>query len=124
LFARQIQGEALDSEYRIQTPHGAEKWIRDRVFPIRNQGGQLIRVVGIAEEITERKRHAAEIASTSRALEASEASYRKLVDLSPNAIVVGRDQAIALANKAASPASQIFLESTATPKLSFIDEKP
>jgi PAS domain S-box-containing protein len=57
VFARQIQGEALDSEYRIRTPDGREKWIRDRAFPIRDQAGQLIRVVGIAEEITERKRY-------------------------------------------------------------------
>jgi PAS domain S-box-containing protein len=101
LFARQIQGEVLDSEYRIQTPDGAEKWIRDRAFPIRDQGGQLIRVVGIAEEITERKRHEAELATTNLALAASEARYRKLIDLSPNAVIVGRDHAIALANHAA-----------------------
>ena len=54
LFARQIQGEAIESEYRIRTPGGQEKWIRDRAFPIRDEAGQLIRVVGIAEEITER----------------------------------------------------------------------
>jgi PAS domain S-box-containing protein len=61
LFTRQIKGERLDSEYRIRTPDGQEKWIRDRAFPIRDQGGQLIRVVGIAEEITERKRYEAEL---------------------------------------------------------------
>ena len=59
LFARQIQGEAIDSEYRIRTPDGQEKWIRDRAFPIRDQAGELIRIVGIAEEITERKRYEA-----------------------------------------------------------------
>ncbi len=61
VFARQIQGEAVDSEYRIRTPDGQEKWIRDRAFPIRDQAGQLMRVVGIAEEITERKRYEAEL---------------------------------------------------------------
>jgi PAS domain S-box-containing protein len=61
IFARQIQGEPVDSEYRIRTPDGQEKWIRDRAFPVRNQAGELIRVVGIAEEITERKRHEAEL---------------------------------------------------------------
>jgi PAS domain S-box-containing protein len=55
VFERQIQGESLDSEYRIETPSG-EKWIRDRAFPIRDRSGQLIRVAGIAEDITERKR--------------------------------------------------------------------
>jgi PAS domain S-box-containing protein len=61
LFARQIRGEAVDSEYRIRTLNGQEKWIRDRAFPIRDQGGQLIRVAGIAEEITERKRYEEEL---------------------------------------------------------------
>ena len=42
-------------------PDGQEKWIRDRAFPIRDQAGQLIRVVGIAEEITEQKRYEAEL---------------------------------------------------------------
>jgi len=57
LFARQIQGETLDSEYRIRTPRGQEKWIRDRAFPIRDPAGNLTRVVGIAEEITGQKRY-------------------------------------------------------------------
>jgi PAS domain S-box-containing protein len=57
IFIRQLQGEAIDSEYRILTPDGQERWIRDRAFPVRDQSGQLIRVAGIAEEITERKRY-------------------------------------------------------------------
>ena len=61
VFARQMQGETVDSEYRIQTPDGRDKWIRDRAFPIRDQAGQLNRIVGIAEEITERKRYEAEL---------------------------------------------------------------
>ena len=61
LFARQMQGEPVDSEYRIRTPDGQEKWILDRAFPIRDQAGQLIRVVGIAEETTGRKRYEEEL---------------------------------------------------------------
>ena len=70
VFERQIQGESLDSEYRIETPSG-EKWIRDRAFPIRDRSGQLIRVAGIAEDITERKRHEQELI---RAREAADAA--------------------------------------------------
>ena len=61
LFARQITGEVTDSEYRIRTPEGLEKWIRDRAFPILDESGKLIRVVGIAEEITEQKRYEKEL---------------------------------------------------------------
>src|SRR5580704_15778484 len=60
-FARQMQGEAVETEYRIRTPEGQEKWIRGRAFPIHGQDGQLIRVVGIAEDITDRKHYEQEL---------------------------------------------------------------
>jgi len=60
-FARQMQGEEVESEYRIRTPDGREKWIRGRTFPIRDRGGKLIRIAGIAEDITERKLHEEEL---------------------------------------------------------------
>ena len=61
LFARQIAGERIESEYRICTAGGQEKWIRDRAFPIHGQAGELIRIAGIAEEITQRKRYEADL---------------------------------------------------------------
>ena len=45
-----------DVEYRIVRPDGAVRWIRDRAFPVRNQQGEVYRIAGIAEDITERKR--------------------------------------------------------------------
>jgi PAS domain S-box-containing protein len=61
VFIRQLQGESIDSEYRILTLDGHERWIRDRAFPVRDQAGETIRIAGIAEEITERKRHEEEV---------------------------------------------------------------
>jgi PAS domain S-box-containing protein len=61
LTARQLQGEPVESEFRIRTPDGNEKWIRSRTFPVRGPAGELIRIVGIAEEITERKRYEQEL---------------------------------------------------------------
>jgi PAS domain S-box-containing protein len=54
-FLRQLKGEKIDSEYKICTPDGDEKWIRDRAFPIRDHNGEIVRIAGIAEETTERK---------------------------------------------------------------------
>jgi PAS domain S-box-containing protein len=56
IFLKQLRGENCDSEYRISTPDGQEKWIRDRAFPVCDQAGQMIRVAGIAEDITDRRR--------------------------------------------------------------------
>ncbi len=83
LFARQIKGEPVESEYRIRTPDGQEKWIRDRAFPVRDEGGQLIRVVGIAEEITERKRYEEELIQARQGADAAnQAKSRFLANMS------------------------------------------
>jgi PAS domain S-box-containing protein len=56
-FIRQMQGEIIDSVYRILTPASEEKWIRNRGFPIRDAAGEITRVAGIAEEITAQKQY-------------------------------------------------------------------
>lgn len=71
-FLRMQNGEKTESEYRIETPDG-EKWILDRGFPVRDASGKLIRIVGIAEEITKRKQ--AEIA-----VQSSEEKFRQLAE--------------------------------------------
>ena len=47
--------EAYDEEYRVVRPDGSARWVRDRGFPIRDDAGEVYRVVGIAQDITERK---------------------------------------------------------------------
>jgi signal transduction histidine kinase len=44
-----------DEEYRILRPDGTIRWIHDRAFPIRDATGQVYRIVGVAEDITEHK---------------------------------------------------------------------
>jgi two-component system cell cycle sensor histidine kinase/response regulator CckA len=41
--------------YRITTSEGAVRWIRDRGFPVRAPDGQLIHIVGTAEDITQQR---------------------------------------------------------------------
>jgi two-component system sensor histidine kinase/response regulator len=42
--------------YRIRRPDGTERWIEARGWPILDEQGDVYRVAGIAEDITERKR--------------------------------------------------------------------
>jgi len=42
-------------EYRLVRSDGSIRWIWDRGFPIRNQAGEIYRIVGIAKDITQRK---------------------------------------------------------------------
>jgi PAS domain S-box-containing protein len=55
-FAGMQEGERYDEEYRVVRPDGSIRWIRDRGFAVRDEKGQVDRVVGIAQDITERKR--------------------------------------------------------------------
>jgi diguanylate cyclase (GGDEF)-like protein/PAS domain S-box-containing protein len=48
-------GNQYDEEYRIVRPDGTIRIIHDRAFLIRNQRGRIARIVGIAQDITERK---------------------------------------------------------------------
>jgi PAS domain S-box-containing protein len=45
------------SEYRIERPDGTISWISDRAFAVRDRNGKICRLVGIAEDITERKKN-------------------------------------------------------------------
>jgi PAS domain S-box-containing protein len=82
-FARQERGEPADSEYRIQTQNGQEKWIRDRAFPIRDNEGKLLRLVGIVEDITERKHYEQELIRAQEGAEAANhAKSRFLANMS------------------------------------------
>ena len=58
-----------DVEYRILRPDGAVRWIRDRAFPVRNEQGEIYRIAGIAEDITERKKSRETLQSQAAILE-------------------------------------------------------
>jgi PAS domain S-box-containing protein len=83
VFGLQMRGEPVVSEYRIRTPEGNEKWICDRAFPIRGADGGLIRVVGLAEDITDRKRYQRELIVAREGAEAAnQAKSRFLANMS------------------------------------------
>ncbi|MDI1313011.1 PAS domain S-box protein [Prosthecobacter sp.] len=46
---------AYDEEFRVIRPDGSLRWVRSRAFPVRNAAGEVYRVVGVAQDITERK---------------------------------------------------------------------
>jgi PAS domain S-box-containing protein len=68
---KRVLGEHVEGEYRIRTPQGLVKWIRSQSFPVRDQAGEFIRIVGIAEEITERKRYELELIESRELAEAA-----------------------------------------------------
>lgn len=78
-MARQRRGETTAEEYRLIHDDGSLYWVWDRAFPIQDDTGALVRIAGIAEDITERK-------TAEDRLRESEESYRRLTELLPVAV--------------------------------------
>jgi len=53
--ALRAEGKILDEEIRINLPDGKKRWVRAQSFPVYNEEGMRVRLVGVAEDITERK---------------------------------------------------------------------
>jgi PAS domain S-box-containing protein len=51
---RQAEGN-YDIQYRIRRPDGEIRWIHDRAFPVEDENGSVVRIAGVAEDITEEK---------------------------------------------------------------------
>jgi PAS domain S-box-containing protein len=51
-----LDGIGADREYRIIRPDGEVRWIRDRVFKVHAESGEVVREVGVARDLTERRR--------------------------------------------------------------------
>jgi len=76
---RAREGLVESFEYRIVRPDGSIGWLTTRASPVRDANGHAYQVVGITDDVTERK--AAECR-----LAAAEAHYRRLVDHAPYTI--------------------------------------
>ncbi|HMF51869.1 MAG TPA: PAS domain S-box protein, partial [Candidatus Saccharimonadales bacterium] len=75
-YKKGMSAEKFEYQYRIVRPDGSIRWMEDRCFPIRDDGGKVIRVAGVAEDITERKR-------TDEALRESEESFSGAFEFAP-----------------------------------------
>jgi len=54
--AERVQaGGDCDLEYRIVRPNGEIRWVRDRAFPVLNDSGEVYRIAGIMDDVTESK---------------------------------------------------------------------
>lgn len=46
-------GQPYDTRYRVIRPDGSVRWVRSRGYPVRNVRGEVYRIAGITEDITE-----------------------------------------------------------------------
>jgi PAS domain S-box-containing protein len=78
-FVEKALGNQMPCEYRIRTAQGEEKWIADRSFPIHDEAGELVRVVGFAEDITAHKRYEAELIQAREGADVANASKSRFL---------------------------------------------
>jgi PAS domain S-box-containing protein len=64
-------------EYRIIRPPGETLWVRERVFPVKSQTGEIVRVVGISEDITLQKQAREALENVSRQLIVAQEAERR-----------------------------------------------
>lgn len=75
------QGHSFQHEYRALTADGKIRWLRSQAFPISDNTGKVVRVVGTVEDISERKQAEA-------ALRESEERFRRAFDDAPIGIAL------------------------------------
>ena len=80
-WTRDASDGRFEETYRVCRPDGSVRWIRDRGFPIRNETGEVYRLAGLAEDITDRKR-------AHEALRFSGEQLRSITESSPDFIMM------------------------------------
>jgi PAS domain S-box-containing protein len=76
---RQVNTGKDKAEYQVAALDGSMRWIRDRMFPIRDSAGQTLYMLGVAEDITD-------IKSLEEALRKNELKDRALLGLVPDTV--------------------------------------
>jgi diguanylate cyclase (GGDEF)-like protein/PAS domain S-box-containing protein len=78
VLADSQRGNETYMEYRIVRPDGSIRWISNPAYPVRNAEGKLVRVVGIAEDITERMEREKSLREAHEGLNAALAQTKQL----------------------------------------------
>lgn len=60
------EASEYDVEYRIVRPDGSIRWVHDRAFPVRDEAGNVVRIAGVAEDITRRRELEAQLRHTQK----------------------------------------------------------
>jgi PAS domain S-box-containing protein len=56
LFLKRLDGASLDIEYRVIGPNEEIRWVHNRTYPLNDGSGKISRIIGLAQDVTERKK--------------------------------------------------------------------
>jgi PAS domain S-box-containing protein len=83
MLSDQRNGHHRPCEYRVVHSDGSIRWMQRRTFPINNNEGEVYRVAGIGQDITERK-------NAEAALRESEELFSRAFHSSPGPLIITR----------------------------------
>ncbi|WP_405283459.1 ATP-binding protein [Gaopeijia maritima] len=93
-LAREAQGN-WDREFRIVRPDGTVRWIHSRAFAVRNEQGDVDRIVTLATDVTPRRK-------VTDALRRSRDELDQIVDRAPVALILHQRGQVLKANRVAA----------------------
>jgi PAS domain S-box-containing protein len=88
-------------EKRYVHKDGTLTWVKITVSIQRDGEGRALHLIALVEDINARKAAEERLATATKVLQTSEERYRRLIEFSPDAILVGRNHVIDIANRAA-----------------------
>ncbi len=56
LFLKRLDGKSLDIEYRVIGSGEEIRWVHNRTYPLKESSGKILRIIGVAQDVTERKK--------------------------------------------------------------------
>jgi diguanylate cyclase (GGDEF)-like protein/PAS domain S-box-containing protein len=65
-YVEDVGTKPVTLEYRIVRPGGGVRWIEERSFPVRDASGAVVRIAGLARDITEIRRTALDLRESER----------------------------------------------------------
>ncbi len=64
-FLANVTKGKFNEEYRVLRPDGSLRWVSDRGVPVYDENGEVYRIAGMAEDVTERRRLEKQVAEIS-----------------------------------------------------------
>jgi len=84
-YTQGLAAGKFEFEFRIVRPDGSIRWIEARGFPVRDDSGKIVRITGVAKDITERRK--------------ADQKFKDLLESAPDAmVIVNRNAEMVLVN--------------------------
>ncbi|MBI4784451.1 MAG: PAS domain S-box protein [Oscillatoriophycideae cyanobacterium NC_groundwater_1537_Pr4_S-0.65um_50_18] len=108
----------IDIEYRVVHPDGSLHWLSGKGYGVRNEADELVQVMGLIIDITDRKQAELALAESEAKLQQQQEFLRAVIDTDPNLIFIkDKEERYVLANQAIASFHNVTVEEILAKKL-------